>query len=377
MGTFQFFIRDIVLYLKQTNLDSIYRLEHFRSAAYKRNAMTINDIARLSGVSKSTVSRYLTGGSVSQKSANKIAKAISDTGFVLNASASSLRSAKSNLVGVLVDGVLAPSVSKMLQGINSELHASGLQPFIAFYEHNESNKIAGLQALARQGVDAVLLGEAEVTDQHVQFLSSANIPTVILGQKSQSFPYCKVNDHKGGTLLAEHVVETLDTMKNCKRRVAYLSLPLFDKAAGLERWEGFSNVLESNSIEVLHIEAGYLADDGYIACKKALEHDVDFIVGASDSLCYGAWKCLDDQGYSVPRDILMAGFGNHDASDLPQVSLTSISFDYEALGRDAARKAVNLINGERIPLVNTDYPIRLVARNSTLANQHVTPPLPR
>lgn len=90
--------------------------------------MNIIDIANLCGVSKSTVSRYLTGGSISQKTADKIAKAIEETGFEHNVAAVQLKTNKSGLVGVIVDGLDSQSVTRILAGMSETCLDRGYQP---------------------------------------------------------------------------------------------------------------------------------------------------------------------------------------------------------------------------------------------------------
>lgn len=321
--------------------------------------MTIKDIARLSGVSKSTVSRYLNGGSVSEKSAERIAKVIEETGFVLNVSASRLKMSRSLLVGVLVDGISSPSVQKELLAINSTLHELGYQPFVMFDEPNLENKLASMKALVTQGVDGIIFGTARLTEEQNRYLLSSETPALLLGQRSELFPFCKVNDEAAGRLLANHVIEQNPAS------VAYLNLPHYDVATGQERWRGFADTLAQTSCRVTELEVGFRRRDGYAAGKQVMDLGADFVVGASDRLCLGLLQYLGEHGIQVPRDIRMAGFGNHDASALPMVSLTSVDFDYAAMGRDAARKIVDLINGKEVPRENMDYPMRLVVRKSS------------
>lgn len=115
------------------------------------------------------------------------------------------------------------------------------------------------------------------------------------------------------------------------------------------------------------MEVGFRRRDGYAAGKQVMDLGTDFVVGASDRLCLGLLQYLGEHGVQVPRDIRMAGFGNHDASALPMVSLTSVDFDYAAMGRDAAHKIVDLINGRDVPHESTNYPMRLIVRRSSTA----------
>ena len=321
--------------------------------------MTINDIAELCGLSKSTVSRYLTGGSVSKKSSAIIARVIEETGFELNVNASRLRGSGSKLVGVLVDGIQAPSVTHMLTGINERLQGLGYQPFIMIDRHDEDNKVRSMQALVRQGVDGLVFGTARLTDEHVGYMRELSIPVLVVGQESESFPFVKVNDLEAGRIVGEHVLEARPSS------VVYLSLPRYDAAAGVERERGFRDAFNGVTARVTYIEGDYATEAGYALGPQILEADPDFVVCASDSMAYGAMRYLMEQGLCIPQDVRMASFGNFDADSLPQVSLTSFGFDYHALGRDAAGRIVDLIAGKEVSWSNTGYAMELHVRRSS------------
>lgn len=321
--------------------------------------MTINDIAKLCGLSKSTVSRYLTGGSVSKKSAVKIARVIEQTGFEFNVNASRLRGGGSKLIGVLVDGIKSSSVARELTGINERLHEEGYQPFIMIDDHTQDNKIQGMQALVRQGVDGILFGAANLRDEHVRYMHELEVPVLVLGQKSDSFPYVKVDDYGGGHLMGEHVAATHP------RSIVYMSLPLYDRAAGVERQMGFQSAFNGISARITYIEGDHGPQAAYNLGPQILAANPDFVVCASDSMCYGVLRYLAEQGLSVPEDVRLAGFGDYDTSSLPQVALTSLSFDYHALGRDAAGRIVALVKGDDIDWERESCPMELHVRQSS------------
>ena len=314
--------------------------------------MTINDIARLAGVSKSTVSRYLSGGSVSAKTAEKIARVVDETGFVLNASAAHLRSQKSGLVGVLVDGIESRAVIREIRGINDALHELEYLPFLVIDNHDEDHKLAGMQALVRQGVDGIIFGTANLTEEHAKFMLGMGVPALVLGQRSEAFPFAKVDDYAAGRLMAEHVVsQALD-------RALYLGFPGYDQA-GIERWRGFVDTCGSAGMGVEYLQTGYEHRAGYHMAEQVLATGADFVVGASDTLCLGLIRYLAEHGMSTPQDMRIAGFGDYSESSLPMVSLTSLDFDYQLLGRRAAQLAVSLIEGREIPHETTDIPMKL------------------
>lgn len=321
--------------------------------------MNIKDIAELCGLSKSTVSNYLRGKKVSARSAERIAQIIEQTGFVPNVSASRLRSNKSQLIGVLVDGIVSNAVTQMLTGISSELHSCGYQPFIMIDEHDENHKSDGLRALARQGVDAIVFGAADILPEHIQFLHTLDTPSLILGQSCDSLPFCKIDDRAMGRMVGEHVVA-------CgAKRIVYLSYPRSDLAAGAARADGFASAFVGHDVELHSRETGYGFDDAYAMADDVIDLRPDFIVGAGDRTCYGVFQRLCERGLRVPEDVRLAGFGNYYTSALAPLSLTSVDIAYSALGRDVAQRAVLLAEGTDVPHGSTDYAFRLIERRSS------------
>jgi LacI family sucrose operon transcriptional repressor len=321
--------------------------------------MNISDIADLCGLSRSTVSRYFTGGSVSKKSAAKIASVIEKTGFEPSMTATRLGGGKSHLIGVLVDGIKAPAVASELTGMNEALHELGYQPFIMIDDHHDDNKVRSVQSLVRQGVDGVVFGAAKLTAEHVRSLYELEVPVLLLGQASESLPYVKVDDFAAGKLMGEHVRDSKPSS------VVYLSLPLLDRAAGMERQQGFQSAFNGVAMRVTYIEGDHGVEAGYAMASDVIAAEPDFVVCASDSMCYGLMRAFDERGLRVPEDIRLAGFGDYEASSLPGVSLTSVSFDYEDLGREAARRAVALVEGREVEWRGVTSSITLHARRSS------------
>lgn len=322
--------------------------------------MNIVDIAKLSGLSKSTVSRYLNGGGVSKKAATKIAAVIQETGFEMNLSASRLKTNRSNLIGVMIDGFSSPSVSRELASISATCHELGYQPFIMIDETNEDNKVANTKALVRQGVDAIILGTPVFTPELRRVIDTAGIPVLHLGQRDPNYTWCKTNERLGGKLLGEHIAASHP------KRLVYLSMRLSDLTAGVERRDAILASLDQTETETRVIEFDNYLDNSGEYANQALAFKPDCIVCASDRYCLTVLQALAERGLSVPDDVRLAGFGNHAFGELPSVSLTTVAYNYEAIGRDAAIKAVALAQGEDVEQGCDDYPVRLIVRRSSI-----------
>lgn len=322
-------------------------------------ALTILDIAKLSSSSKSTVSRYLNGGSVSPATAERIRKVIESTGFELNVSASRLKTKKSHLIGVMIEGIWSVSVGKILEGINQGLREQGYQPFIMIDEVSEDTKISSMRSLIAQGVDGIILGVGKLTPEHLAFIHSCNVPVIIVGQTCDSLPFRKVNDFYAGQLLADYILGLK------KKRIVFVGISEQDKAIGVERKKGFMEMIQKSSkADIFFVETDFTMEHTYSKAQEVLDLNPDMIVGATDRICMGIMRYLNEQKIKVPDQIAIAGFGNYEFSDVVCPPLTSVDFDYDMLGRTTAQDIIKIINNTSVEHGKTDFAIRLVQRKS-------------
>ena len=106
--------------------------------------MTINDIAQLAGVAKSTVSRYLNGGSVSRKTREKLDEIVRETGYSPNTFAQSLKAKRTNIVGTIIPRLDSYSSNEILEGIDQELWQRQLQLIITNSDQNVAREIENI-----------------------------------------------------------------------------------------------------------------------------------------------------------------------------------------------------------------------------------------
>lgn len=320
--------------------------------------MNIKDIAKLSGVSKSTVSRYFNGGSVSEATKNKIEKIVTELDYKPNAIASRLKSKKSGLIGLIIDELSTRSVGIIVDSLQNELNKYNYQLFIVSNKEddNQSNKVRSLQRLADQNVDAIIFGSSTVSSEQIKFLQKVKLPVIILGQQSSIFPFKKIEDYKGGHIMGEYI------SKFKPKKTLFLSMPLYDLAAGSERLAGFTDGIDT---KFKVIECGYTPASVYEHKKEILDYNPDYVVCASDYLILGLLRILKEQGLLLAKDVKVAGFGNHDYSSHYALDLTSIDFDYPSLGINLARTVINLLNPNKKDIEEVEYNTNLIERNST------------
>ena len=169
-----------------------------------KQKVTIRDIANMVNVSKSSVSRYLNNGYVSEENAKKIKEAIEKTGFETNFFAKRLKTKKSGLIGIVIPRIDSVTVGKILNGINSKLRDNQYQGIILISELNEEKELANINSLYQQGVDGIIVDSIGITKKHIQLISKLTIPVIFTGQKNEFVNYKKIDDYEAGKILGEY-----------------------------------------------------------------------------------------------------------------------------------------------------------------------------
>ncbi|WP_303973243.1 LacI family DNA-binding transcriptional regulator [Streptococcus merionis] len=322
--------------------------------------LTIIDIARLSGTSKSTVSRYLNKGSVSAKAAEKIEKVIRETNYQKNAAASQLKSNQSFLIGVMVNfaNFGSTSITEVLKGFDRGLEHTHYKPFIMLNHNDTQTTIQNLQLLLAQGVDALVLGISTFNEPDViDFLKGLSLPILVLGDHSDDFPYRKFNNVLAGQLMGKHLLE-----KGFKR-LTFLTPPLDTDNMMRDRLKG---IREFYTDDVISTYSYYSDGQNYQQTAKILsESQPDVIVGFSDRVVMSTLQYLNEHNVKIPKQVAVAGFGNSPYSAFTSPQLTTIHFDLFEVGLNLAKDIVALIQGKRIALVREDFPMTLIHRQST------------
>lgn len=304
--------------------------------------ITIEDIAKISGVSKSSVSRYLNHGAVSKKAAEKIKDAIEKTGFETNVFASRLKSKRSHLIGVMMRGTESVSVTKTISGINQYLKGYHYLPFVLYDDLDGSDDLMKMKALVNQGVDAIIFGSNQCSKEVIQYIHEIKIPVLLIGQKSEIFPYRKLDDYEAGRCMGEYI-------KQCGlNRIVFLGVSEADESVGRDRKRGVLDVFESSgeAYDFHFVEADFSFNEAYAKAEECMSYQPEIIIGASDRMSMGVLLYLHEHGVLVPEEVSVAGFGGYDFSKVTYPPLTTISFDYYQLGRLAAKDVLMMLDEE-------------------------------
>ncbi|MDR7239679.1 LacI family DNA-binding transcriptional regulator [Neobacillus drentensis] len=301
---------------------------------------TILDIAKLAGVAKSTVSRYLNGGSVGEATKKKIEQAIKETGYTPNPFAQSLKAKKTNIIGTIVPRLDSYASSQTLIGIDEQLKQMNYQMLISNTSQNLEREIESIYSFANQKMAGIILLATEITDQHIEAFETVKVPVLLIGQEHEDFYSLIHDDFCAGYEMGRYVLE------KGYRKIAYLGVTERDISVGVKRKQGFKKAIqEVEDCEVRFYETLFKIPAAQASAMEIIhEFQPSIFVCATDNIALGVMKAAYIEGLTIPKDIALTGFGGYDVTEIMHPGLTTAKFFYKEAGETAAKHIVELVN---------------------------------
>lgn len=309
-----------------------------------KQKMTMADIAELSGVGKSTVSRYFNGGYVKQATKEKIQKVIEEYNYEPNAFAR-LKAKKSNVIGVVVPTLNSKITSRVITSIDRYLRDKEYTTLIKNSDHDIDLELQNIQRLINLNVDGILISSISITKEHKKIFEEAQIPIVVLAQDYEEGISIVDDDYNAGRYMGRYIG------KNAHKKVAYIGVYETDEAVGIRRKQGVMDGLAEYGItDIIVGKSDYSFIGGQKVTREILEavEDVDAIICATDRLAFGAYKILQKKGKKIPEDVSVTGFGGYDESSLLTPELTTLKFDSYGMGYLGAETILKMIKGKPV-----------------------------
>lgn len=313
--------------------------------------MNIHDIAKIAGVSKSTVSRYLNGGSISTKTRDKIERVVIETGYAPNQFAQSLKAKRTQMIGVIVPRLNSFASNETLLGIETYLRQQHYQTIIVNTDLDVTLEINALYSLAKNKVDGILLFATQITEEHIKAFETVKTPVILVGQSYKDIHSIVQNDYEAGLAIGEYFGKT------SLSRLAYLGVGAYDKAVGIHRKNGVLEGLKHFDKVVDYYETTFKLSDAKERAK-ALLSDYEAIICATDNIALGVLKAAYELSLKVPEQLSISGFGGYETTSIVTPMITTVAFPYQKTGECAAVSMLALLDGKDVPyLQHMDFQI--------------------
>ena len=302
---------------------------------------TITDVARLAGVSKNTVSRYLNErGYISDKTRRAIASAIDELHYQPNQIARSLYTRRTNLVGLVIPNVEHPFFAAVTSRIEDELDSRGYKMILCNTLHSTRKERQYIDMLTANKVDGIIIGSHSIDIDY----SEVAAPVVALDRfLADGIPVVASDHAAGGRIAAQAFID-----RHC-HKVAQLVASGRVRTPSNLRHEAFSNAMRLNGITCIthELQLNQFQYSTYIETAKQVLDEYPGLDGvfSADPVAVAVQQEVLRRGMSVPEDVFVYGYDGTYLAEAVFPQLPSIAQDFSALAQKAVEVLLMQIGG--------------------------------
>jgi LacI family transcriptional regulator len=320
----------------------------YRLARSSKKLATVGDVARLAGVSTSTVSHVLNNTRfVSDELRARVKTAMRELDYTPNAAARMLTLKRSHTIGLVVSDIRNPFFASVARGVEDVAQEQGYTVVLCNSDEDAEREQACLSALETRAVDGVLLASAGVADKHLSRLVRAGYPIVLVDRDLPELgvPAILLDNEGAACQAVQHLIAA------GHRRIAMLS-GRASISTTTERIAGFRRALDDAGLdfdERLLVSGASTSEGGARAANTvlAVSPPPTAIFSGNNLMSIGALQAIASRGLSVPDDVALVGFDDfpYPWSDAFRPHLTTVAQPTYELGRRAAEVLVGHLRG--------------------------------
>ncbi len=330
---------------------------------------TINDVCKLAGVSKATVSRVLNEtGQVKAQTREAVLAAMQQLGYQPNSLAQALATNTTNSIGLVLPHFESSYFGSILFEAEQGAQKVGKKLLVVNSKNSEQGEKEAVATLAAQRCDAILLYSRHLSEvQLLELQQQYPSPLVILNRRL-SHPQL----HSFGldqTQIAQLAMQHLLNLGH--RHIACITSPLVSET-GKIRYHVYQQALYEQGIELnssLVIEGDNTLLGGYQAMQQLLQQGISMtaVFACNDDMALGTMRAMHEHGIHVPKQVSLIGIDNEPAAAFAIPSLSSVSLPIGELTQQAISLAVEIANKKPQDAQHRLYQGSLIARESTIA----------
>jgi LacI family transcriptional regulator len=330
---------------------------------------TLRDVAEAASVHVGTASRALNPGTrarVSRSTADRVLRVAKEMGYRPNPMARSLRTARTNTVGLVIPDLTNPLVAPLVRGVESVLAPAGYDAWIVNTDSDPERERAVIDSLMGKQVDGLIIATATLDDPWLVGLHAEGVRMVLAKRLlgSGGIPSVEADNVAGVAAAVDHLVGLGHT------RIAHLAGPS-TLSTGAIRRRGYLQGLRDHGLQedprLVVSCAANTEEDGASAMRILLESGVDFtaVVAGHDRVALGVYDVLSERGLRCPDDVSVVGFNDMPLMDKMSPPLTTVRVPHFEIGAEAARLLLDVFAEPHRPARAVLLRPELVVRRST------------
>ncbi|HDM8190814.1 TPA: LacI family DNA-binding transcriptional regulator [Vibrio harveyi] len=325
---------------------------------------SLHDVARLAGVSKSTVSRVINDEyGVKEATKQKVRQAVAECGYVPNQVAKDLKSQKTNLVGVIVPRVSSHATSQGVDGLTDVLEKAGKHVLLASTHQAHEKELEYIQIFNQKRVEGIILYATHLDSKLVKAIQNSAVPVVLVGQDGSMFniPSIIHDDARVGFEAGNRLVA-----KGCQT-MGFIGVQGDDIAVDKQRSEGFAQALQHHGFELaFHARGDFTIDSGYSLAKQHLTKNpkLDGLFCATDRIAIGAMRAIQELGLTPGKDVLVLGVGDDELASVCTPTLSTFNYAFDKAGENGAKLLLDRIANRSFEMSKMVLTFKTIERQS-------------
>ncbi|MEO1287353.1 MAG: LacI family DNA-binding transcriptional regulator [Chloroflexota bacterium] len=328
---------------------------------------TLEEIGKIAGVSRATVSRVINNHpNISDSVRQRVLEVIEETGYRPNLAARTLASNQSHILGLVIPSIIShvftnPYYSMLIQGITQICNERDYTLTLFMFQTREEQDKATRRIVSNGLLDGLIFNADYNENSLVEHLQRAKMPFVQIGRPIDDAPihYVDADNFDGARQATQYLID-----RGCQR-VAQVATAI--NPAGEDRNAGYLQALADNGITIdenLIVNGDFSESQAYRVTKDLLKHEPDGIFVQSDWMAMGVIRAIQEAGLHVPEDIAVVGFDDLPIATRDKPHLTTIRQPVIETGRVAVETLLTVIQNPDIEQQRSQLPVELIVRDT-------------
>lgn len=331
-----------------------------------KKKITIKDIARLSGVSKSTVSRVLNNSpGVKEETRKKVLEIVKKYDYAPDIIASGLVKKRINTIGVIVSDITNPYYSVLVKGIEDICRTYGYGLLLCNTDGRITEEVKHVKLLIQKNVDGIIFASSKLESPALNIMRDNVEYFIFVGRlpsNYEEYNYVVVDNFLGAYMAVNYLISL------GHKKIAYLS-GTWNTWPNIKRFEGYRKALEDNGLEVERkyvFNGDFSLEAGYNIGMKVLnmKNRPTAIFCANDMSAIGFLEACWELGFKIPEDISVMGFDDIPLSSFRNIQLTTISQSIYDQGAFAGKILIEKIQNKNKEKTQIVLPPKLIIRKT-------------
>lgn len=342
-----------------------------------RKKTSIHDIAKELKISATTVSFVLNGKADEKRISEDVRKRVTDyvkkVGYQPNQIAKSLRTGKTNIIGMLVEDISDPFFSSISRGVESIAYKHGYKLFFASTENDTEKTKALIKVFNERQVDGYIIAPPPGIEDEINGLMEDNIPVILFDRylPSVNVSTVTIDNFSGAYQAVKHLEQ------NGFSNIAFITLDS-EQTQMQARLQGYLKAIEESRKEPIIERLPYNLSHDLTADKLIQEfighnEKIDAIVFATNYLAINGLKAIRNLGLAIPDDIGVVGFDDNTHFHLFTPSVTAIAQPVEEIAEEVVKRLLEALSDEKEKKKrrNVTLPVKLIVRSSSMSRTNL------